>query len=102
MDNETWQKIKSLARIGLALPKFDTDDVMVTSLASIEKHTSHKSWTMKLGRKIKSLARIGLARPKFDTDDVMVTSQASIEKHTSHKSWTMKLGRKLKALLELD
>ena len=49
------RKVKGLARIGLALPKFGTDDVMVTSQASIEKHSSHKSWTMKLGRKLKAL-----------------------------------------------
>ena len=51
------RKVKGLARIGLALPKFGTDEVMMMSQASFEKPTSHKSWTMKLGRKIKRLAR---------------------------------------------
>ena len=65
-------KVRELARIGLALPKFVTDDVMMTSQASFEKPTSHKSWTMKLYKKVKGL-RIGLALPKFRTVDVMMT-----------------------------
>ena len=66
-------KVKYVTRIGMALTKFGTDDVMMMPQTSFEKPTSHKSWTTKLGRKVKGLARIGLALPKFGTDDIMLT-----------------------------
>ena len=37
-------KVRDLAMIGVALPKFGIDDIMMMPQASFEKPTSHESW----------------------------------------------------------